>query len=70
MDDVYELLNRNKKKDESFSEELRRLLAKKGGILDCAGLWSDLSDEQIKQMENTIKTSREYTRKHIMERIK
>ena len=70
MEDVYELLNRNKKKDESFSEELRRLLAKKGSILDCAGLWSDLSDEQVKQMENVIKKSREYTRKHIMERLR
>ena len=70
MDDVYKLLIRNKKEDESFSDELRSLLNKKGSILDCVGLWSDLSDEQVKEMEKAIKKSRDYTRKHIMERLK
>ena len=34
MDDVYELLARNKRKDESFSEELRRIVPKKGNIME------------------------------------
>ena len=70
MDDVYELLVRNKKEEESFSGELRRLIKKKGSILDCAGLWSDLSDKQAEEMEKAIKKSKEYTRKHILERLK
>ena len=70
MDDVYELLVRNKKEEESFSGELRRLIKKKGSILDCAGLWSDLSDKQVEEMEKSIKKSKEYTRKHILERLK
>ena len=70
MDDVYKLLTRCKKKDESFSDELRRMFKNKGSILDCAGLWSNLSDEQVKGMEKAIKKSREYTRKHITERLK
>ena len=70
MDDVYELLVRNKKEEESFSGELRRLIKKKGSILDCAGLWSDLSDKQVEVMEKSIKKSKEYTRKHIFERLK
>lgn len=70
MDDVYELLVRSKKKEESFSDELRRILPKRGSILECAGLWADLSDEQAKRMEGSIKKSREYTRKHVMERLK
>ncbi len=37
MDDVYGLLVRNKKYDGSFSEELRRLVPKKGNIIECAG---------------------------------
>jgi len=70
MDDAYELLVRNKKKDESFSDVVRREFSKKGSILDLAGAWSDLSDKDVKEMENAVKKSREYTRKHIMERIK
>ncbi|MEK6808997.1 MAG: antitoxin VapB family protein [Nanoarchaeota archaeon] len=70
MDDVYELLVRNKRESESFSDELRRLLNNGGSILECAGLWSDLTDEQLKQMEDALKRSKEYTRKHIMERLK
>jgi len=70
MDDAYELLVRNKKKDESFTDVIRREFSKKGSILDLAGAWSDLSDNDIEEMENAIKKSREYTRRHVMERIK
>jgi len=70
MDDVYELLARNKRKDESFSDMLRKEYSKKGSILDLAGAWSDLSDKDAMEMEKAIKKSREYTRKHVMERIK
>ncbi|MBI2523360.1 antitoxin VapB family protein [Candidatus Woesearchaeota archaeon] len=70
MDDVYDLLSRNKRKDESFSDMLRKEYSKKGNILDLAGAWSDLSDKDALEMEKSIKKSREYTRKHVMERIK
>lgn len=70
MEDVYELLVRSKKKDQSFSDVIRKEFSKKGKISECAGLWSDLTDKQVKQMENAIKKSREYTRKHVMERLK
>ena len=70
MDDAYELLARNKKKDESFSDVVRREFSKKGSILDLAGAWSDLSDKDALEMEKSIKKSREYTRKHVMERVK
>ena len=70
MDDAYELLSRNKRKDESFSDVVRREFSKKGSILDLAGAWSDLSDKDAMEMEKAIKKSREYTRKHVMERIK
>ncbi|MDP3765834.1 MAG: antitoxin VapB family protein [Nanoarchaeota archaeon] len=70
MDDAYRLLVRSKRKDESFSDVVRRGFSKKGSILDVAGAWSDLSDRDVKDMEDAIKKSREYTRKHLMERIK
>jgi len=70
MEDVYKLLVRSKKKDQSFSDVIRKEFSKKGKISECAGLWSDITDKQAKEMENAIKKSREYTRKHIMERLK
>lgn len=70
MDDAYRLLVRSKRKDESFSDVVRRGFSKKGSILDVAGAWLDLSDRDVKDMEDAIKKSREYTRKHVMERIK
>ncbi len=70
MDDVYELLVRNKKNDESFSAVIRREFTRKGNISDCAGILSDLTEKQFEEMEGAIKKSREYTRKHVMERIK
>ncbi len=38
--DVYSDLVKLKQKDESFSEEFRRLLQNRGALADCAGLWS------------------------------
>jgi len=54
MDDVYELLARQKKPDESFSEEIRRLVPKKGNIMDCAGLWAHMSDKESEEMKKYI----------------
>jgi len=70
MKDVYELLIRSKKKNESFSDVIRKEFSKKGKISECAGILSDLTDKQFKEMEEAIKKSREYTRKHIMERLR
>ena len=70
MDDAYELLVKNKTKDESFSDVVRREFLKKGSILDLAGAWSHLSDKDVEDMEHAIKKSRLYTRKRVMEKIK
>ena len=70
MDDAYRLLYRNKRKDESFSDVIRREFSGKGKISECAGLWSDLTDEQVDEMEEAIKKSGDYTRKRVMEKLK
>ena len=48
-EDVYDLLKKMKLKGESFSAAIRRLV-KGRRISDCAGLWSDLSDEAIEEI--------------------
>jgi len=70
MDDVYELLARNKRKDESFSEELRRIVPKKGSIMECAGLWADMSDKESEDMKKTIDDFGKRFTKSLLKRTK
>ena len=69
MDDVYELLARNKRKDESFSDELRRIVPKKGNIMECAGLWADMGDKEAEDMKKAIKQLRRDSTKSLLRRI-
>ena len=45
-EDVYELLKKMKLKGESFTETIRRLVRRRR-LADCAGLWSDASEEEM-----------------------
>ena len=54
MDDVYVLLARHKKPNESFSEELRRLVPKRGDIMQFAGAWAHMSDKDVHDMKRNI----------------
>ena len=57
MEDVYKLLLENKIENESFSEELRRLLSRKRGrkLSEFFGL---ISDEEGESMVNELKKIR------------
>ena len=68
MDDVYELLVRNKSKDESFSDELRRVLIRKRDIMRHAGVLKDITDEEAEEMKKVIETFDENLTKEILER--
>ena len=46
-EDAYELLKKMKLKGESFTETIRRI-AKRRRLTDCAGLWSDIPEEELK----------------------
>ena len=69
MDDVYELLVRHKKHKESFSEELRRIVPKKGNIMECAGLWAHMSDKEAEDMKKSIRQLRKNSSKSLLRRI-
>ena len=69
MDDVYEILVKCKKPNESFSEELRRIVPKKGDIMECAGLWSHMSEEEAEDMKKTINQLRKDSYKSLLRRI-
>ena len=51
MDDVYELLSALKGNEESFSDEIRRLVKTKGSIMELAGSWKTISEEKTSSMK-------------------
>lgn len=63
MDDVYETLRVTKRPDESFSDEIRRLASTKGSIMDFAGAWKDIPEEDIEQMKRAIREMRKDRRR-------
>lgn len=63
LEEVYHELVKLKKEDESFSEELQRLLQQKGKISECAGLWSWMSKKESAGIEKAIQKRRELSEK-------
>jgi len=68
-EDVYYLLAREKFKDESFSEVIKRLVKSRGKLIDCAGLWKNLTDDDIQEIKNQIKKLRESSKLSLKRRI-
>jgi predicted CopG family antitoxin len=66
-DDVYELLTKMKLKNESFSDTIRRL-AKRRNLIDCAGAWSDVPEEEMRAFEEGLRELGEKTRRSIGEK--
>jgi predicted CopG family antitoxin len=46
--EAFEALTREKREGETYSELLIRLAKERGTLAECLGLWSDLTDEQMK----------------------
>ena len=71
MDEVYKLLKTLKTPGESFSEELNRLVKARAGIMEFAGAWSDITEEEAKKMKIALREMRKGTRlKEIKKNVK
>ena len=64
--DAYELLKKMKLGEESFSDTIRRL-AKRRRLSDCAGLWADIPDDEIKAITGSITELRKRAKKSLQE---
>ena len=62
MDDVYKTLVTLKEENESFSDELRRILRKEGDIMKLAGGWKDITKKDAKKIEKTMEELRRGSR--------
>ena len=56
--DAYDMLKRQKRQGESFSEVINRSFTKKGDISQFIGAWSDMSDETAEKIKKHIETMR------------
>jgi len=61
MEDVYERIKAIKSSNESFSDALRKL-TNKGSIMEFAGAWNNISEEEAKKIEKKISELRKGNR--------
>ena len=65
MDEVYDMLAKARNKGESFSDVIRRSVSNSKDILEVAGAWSDLSNEDFKLAEKTANSLRRSKRRYL-----
>ncbi len=69
-EESYHLLAGLKEGDESFSEELRRLLGTKSRIMELAGAWEKMSGKEAKEIHQAIASLRTASSGHVRQRIR
>jgi len=57
-EDVYDLLSKVKLEDESFSDAIARLIRSGGKLSECAGLWKDMSEEELEELRAGVEEAR------------
>jgi len=67
--EAYELLKRQKKADESFSDAVRRLARPRRPLSSFAGIWKDMSSAERRELDRVYASLHEADRRHT-ERIR
>ncbi|MFH1425709.1 MAG: antitoxin VapB family protein [archaeon] len=66
MEDVYNLLVRNKIKNESFSDVIRKNLTRKKNIMDFAGAWKSMNEKSFEKVKKDIKALKKRSTKELI----
>ncbi len=61
-EEAYNTLRAKKRKNESFSQVVKRITKKEGSILELAGTWKDISEKETKRVEKKILEMRKGSR--------
>ena len=69
MDDAYDILSRNKMKDESFSDVIRRIGSKKGNLSKFIGILN-VSNKEAENMKKEILELRKKDTEEFLEKVK
>ncbi|MEK6961517.1 MAG: antitoxin VapB family protein [Nanoarchaeota archaeon] len=67
-DSVYESLAKRKRADESFSDEITRLIGKKRSIMEFAGAW-DIDEKEYQRRIDLVKEMRAESDKKMLKKI-
>ncbi|MCI4353004.1 MAG: antitoxin VapB family protein [Thermoplasmata archaeon] len=62
-EEAYELLKRQKKADESFSDAVKRLARPRRPISSFGGMWSDMTTKERRALDRTYADLREADRR-------
>jgi len=62
--EAYELLKRQKKADESFSDAVRRLARPRRPLSSFAGIWKDMSSSERRELDRVYASLHEADRRH------
>lgn len=68
MDTVYEELAKRKRPNESFSGEIKRLMATRGDIADFAGSWK-ISPGEADELKRTLKRVKQSSTRRLIETV-
>ena len=62
-DEAYELLKRQKRAEESFSDAVKRLARPRRPITSFGGMWNDMSERERKELNRTYSELRDADRR-------
>ncbi len=68
--EAYELLRRQRREGESFSDAVKRLSHKRRSILDFAGAWKDMPKKDIERIREFLRRGRELDRQRMEDLVK
>ena len=63
--EAYELLKRQKRAEESFSDAVKRLARPRRPITSFGGMWSDMSGKERKELDQLYSSLREADRRRV-----
>jgi len=61
--EAYELLKRQKRVDETFSDAVKRLARPRKPLSSFAGIWADLSDKERRELDRVYSAVRDADRR-------
>ncbi len=70
MNDAYNILKNKKRKNESFSGVIRRLAGSKKDIMEFAGIWKNIAEEDTEKMKENILELRRRSTAELMKNLK
>ena len=68
-EEVYELLVKEKRPEESFSDTVKRIIGRTRPLRDFAGAWKEMPPEFLREIRSKLHRAREVTNKKSRTRV-